>query len=110
MNKYYLLELNACWADEFDVKGISLFDEETLEDFHKILDKTSFPKYIGFGTNEDLHYYSKQDVLGDITIREIPKEAFDIIDKYVGDFGTLTPMDLYYRLSEDTEEEEEEDE
>ena len=64
MSKYKLLKMDACWADEFDIKSFSVVEEEKYLELVKHVEnyfEDNDEAEISFGTNEFMEYYSADD-------------------------------------------------
>lgn len=82
MNKIYLIHESSCYADEFDLEGFkiveALSEEEALE---KVIGNKKFPAELYFGTNEYQIYRSKEELLYDLSIKEITREEYNVLIK-----------------------------
>lgn len=96
--KYYLLDFNADYGDEFDVNAFKVLTEE---EYNKGVEqsKINLEKYfkergtfsIGFGTNEDIEFDSAKDYWKSFTVKKITKQEADIITKLLGkSYGVCT--------------------
>ncbi len=84
-----LVKCSKDYADEFDCEFFSIMTEKQWEKFVKSLDNISYPAECSFGTNEELIFDSKEEVLKDLEIKTISKEEAAVIKKLLGDsFGT----------------------
>ena len=93
--KYYLGFWKSNWADEMDVEGFKVFNEEEYELIVSKIEKfkneyevdSSDEDYeISFliGSNEDMCYDSKDDLISEISFEEISKEEYDSNKKRFG--------------------------
>ena len=81
MNKYLVIE-TANWADEFDIQGFKIIEADSIKEVEdKLTNTLSFPCELGFGTNEDQYYNTKEELLNDIEINLISEEEFKVLDK-----------------------------
>lgn len=99
MDKFYLLKFQQDYADEFDVYGFKIYNEE---DYNKYLEltkenylkreETNHRKQkvvtISFGTNEEVEFYSLENYLKSFDLVEITEDEFNILNKlFDGSFG-----------------------
>ena len=113
MNKFLLVILDTCWADEFDVNGLWVTTQDEYNEFLEQLDKVNFHgQEIYFGTNEWVEYESKEDLLRDLTTWEISEIFYDeFISIFGGDsHGIIDIPYLIERLVNEEEEYKEEEE
>ena len=84
--KYFLIRWAGTWADEMDLDGFKIFDEESKIDFFNQF-KNFFDEYGSYsfcvGTNEDVDYSSFTKFVNSFSIKSITKEDKDIIEKYL---------------------------
>ena len=78
--EFLLIEYHDNYADEFNVFGFNVFTKEDWEIYKNNIPKKSI--HVGFGTNEDNNYPSKEDFLKTLTVKEITidqaKTLFDL--------------------------------
>lgn len=95
--KYYLLRYADNWADEMDLEGYVVLDEEEHAAFQQKLNALDGFTFV-VGTNEDIEYDSKEDLEAVIDIEEITEADVDVLEKLdllsVGFAGDL--MDQLY--------------
>jgi len=74
------------WADEFDVQGIIIVEEQWWIDHIKEVKahSKSFPKDVGFGTNEDIEYSSAKDYLDSFTDLVLTQEEIRSLEYALG--------------------------
>lgn len=64
--KFYLLKFRDNWADEMDVSGFVVYDED---EYKAWLDKIPNRKFsYGIGTNEEIEYSSKGEFLNSVAV------------------------------------------
>lgn len=100
--KYFLIEQDNNYADEFDVQGFFTQEAESKEELLESLKPkgVSFPAEIYFGTNEEIRFSDMEDYMSSFDIREISENKYDMLDSlFDGEFGDVL-------LLEDEEEEE----
>lgn len=92
MKNYIVIE-SANYADEFDIEGFKIMQENSKGDIlDELLEGRSFPMRCCFGTNKYINYETKDDVSDAISITEIPDEDLKVIRKYFGDSFGLTAL------------------
>jgi len=86
---YYILEFEDDWADEMDIKGFMLFEEDkNAEDFLQNIKDGVINNYgetdieIYFGSNESNTYDTADDFMEKLKLTEISKEEYNAIKKY----------------------------
>lgn len=72
------------WADEFDVYGLEMVTEEQWNWTNKLLDSLDYPFTQYFGTNQDIEFNSKEDILCDIKVIEITEDEIATFKKVFG--------------------------
>lgn len=88
--KYFLIEQSCNWADEFDMNGFWLGESEDEEELIKSILKDfleehgDFPVETYFGTNEAMEFENENDYLATLSIREITKNEFNVINNVLG--------------------------
>jgi len=93
--KNYYVRFDDDWADEMDVGGICIIEENKYNEFKDAIE--FLEKYekengnisvsMAFGTNEDNDYDSFKDFLVCFEYDEIPENELEIAKKYVWDSG-----------------------
>lgn len=98
--KHYVSKFYTNYADEFNVDGISIMNEEEYNELQDLKEKvkahTDFADnimYICIGSNEDLED-TPIDFLNAIRFTEITEEEYNVLKRYVSDFGMKTPFDI----------------
>lgn len=108
--KYYLCTYDDNWADEMDITGFCVVDEEGKEAMIRGI-KVTYKDggSISFGTNEDNEYDDADDVLATVSFKQISKAEYNTINRlFGGSFGEQGPMEESAEEWELDEEEEEE--
>ena len=129
--KYYLIETEADYADEFYVRGMCVLTEKEFEElnntFSKYLERERkrkekvknkevlVPLYYAeyefyFGTNEFLSFESVEEIRDTYEIKEISEEQYKILKELnLLNFGETTLIDIFFdgRLEEQMEDLEE---
>jgi hypothetical protein len=84
----YLVIFEADWADEFDMHGFEVMNDEDLKAFNYGIDNADYPVESGFGTNESFIWESSDEVRQAFTITEIDENEVAVLEKlFDGDFG-----------------------
>ena len=82
--KFYLLKFRDNWADEMDVSGFVVYDED---EYKAWLDKIPEGEFTyGIGTNEEIEYSSKGEFLNSvaITTTNLTPEEVQFFFKFFG--------------------------
>jgi hypothetical protein len=97
-----LLQWDSNWADEMDIYGFSIMNKSEWEAYKKMLaNKGEF--YIYVGTNEEIEYSKGQELLNEISVKNITEEESKTIQKFFGGEGGFTN---FLGLDEDEDEDE----
>ena len=115
--KKYLARFVGNYADEFDLDGIQVWTEDEVDEFKaaaKRYFKVNDELEIYFGTNEAMTWYSAEDVINDVSFKEISNEEANMLTRLFSD-GHWTNWPGYFPdfmdyLSEAEEEDEDYDE
>jgi hypothetical protein len=92
--KHYLLRYDDNWADEFDVEGFRIYDQEEYDDFKKRVKAAEYPQQMYFGTNEGIDVDSAKDYLDRIDVTEITEAEAKVLNKFFdGDYGIFLEPD-----------------
>lgn len=95
--KNYFIKLVADWADEMDVHGTIIMPEDELNKFKEYWRKwfeenDSFSCYIG--SNEELEFYSYEDMMDILEIHEINDIEMAVLKKFgLNSFGCIRIFD-----------------
>ena len=103
-----LLILNDNWADEIDCEGFMVVTEEEYKKWSDWLDKKK-TFWFSIGTNEDLEYKDKADLLSKITVKDISDDEAIFLTGTLGKWFGIFPMDLDMLDWDDEEDDEEDD-
>ena len=80
--KFHLLKFNDNWADEMDVDGFVIYDED---EYKAWLDKIPDHKFsYGIGTNEEIEYSSKAVFLNSVATTNLTPEEVQFFFKFFG--------------------------
>ncbi|MEK5036247.1 hypothetical protein MKY96_32880 [Paenibacillus sp. FSL R7-0302] len=76
----YLMKYSDNWADEMDVQGHCIINQNDMEYF---IDSAEMVDYSDFyvGTNEEITYKGKQSVLKAVKFIEITKEESEVLER-----------------------------
>lgn len=84
---YYLLRYEDNWADEMDLDGFVVLDEEEMYDFNiamGILSNTDFYAEFCVGTNQEVIYDDYSSLL----------RAYEVVEIFESQYLTLNGLDL----------------
>lgn len=87
MSKRFLAVFDSNYADEFDVSGFAIWDEEMVTEFDEAVKqyfKTHNELEIWFGTNESLLWESASEVIRSFKFTEISAEEETTLNKLFG--------------------------
>ena len=70
------------YADEFDVNGSVVFDDEDWELWLQAIEYISLPYEFYFGTNEGIQYWTKEEFLDTLNVIDITEEEFKVLEKF----------------------------
>jgi hypothetical protein len=90
--EYVLVRLDACWADEFDVRHAWVMTreeyEEGVESSKQELEKRGRYTEIYFGTNEAIEVENFDDYMSNLSVEIISKEDYEAFNRmFGGSFG-----------------------
>ena len=95
MNKFYLVKSNLDWADEFDVRGVSVCDSIRYEREKQVAAENADFVFdeIGFGTNESFYDLSMQELFESFEFIEISESTYtellpNLTTSYSAGWGT----------------------
>lgn len=88
-----LLILNDNWADEIECEGFMVVTEEEYKDWNDWLDKQTDFEF-SIGTNEDLCYDDKADLLSKVTVKDISDDEAKYLTDTLGKWFGIFPMNL----------------
>lgn len=101
MEKHYLLQFDDNYADEFNVYGSVIIDEDQhkyfyseveqavkTEDYSKLDEDYTSDVCVMLGTNEDIEYKDIADLMNQVTCTELTEEEYNVLMKFgFDDFG-----------------------
>lgn len=111
------------WADEHDVYGIRIISDDAWNRFQEVLDCVPYPQEAYFGTNEELHFENKAEVLRAFEVSTLTDEEEAVFKKFFGNtysdsvefgwdpldqFPESIPDEDYYRIYPEDKVEEDE--
>lgn len=99
---YYLCLYDSNYADEFDVEGFSLFNEEEYKIYTETIEQLDFNDFdIYFGTNEYQIISGVDDLKHSLDWKKISEDEYNVIHEIVGsEYGLLTPRGILDDLFE----------
>ena len=110
VDKYYLLTFNGNYADEFDMSEFTIMNGYSVINFTDGLKSHDEEFEVYFGTNEELIFDDGNDLLSQITIKEITEEEYDVLDKlFGGSFGEAGVFDYVIDMATEIDEDEDYD-
>ncbi len=89
---WVLVQLNDNWADEMDLDGFQIMDEEKWKISEERLRRSENYIEIYVGTNEEIDYRNGKDFLKSLTIISISDDQFDFIKKTFGKTWGIFPL------------------
>ena len=96
--KQYLVKYEVNWVDELDVYGLAVLDEEEKQ-YSETLPEDVFPLTHYVGTNEEIEYTNKQQLLSKYNWTELHKEEasllISLISSIYGNFY-YPEIDIYF--------------
>jgi len=96
--KYYFVKLEKDWADEFDVKSLSVISEKDWKQFQEDINKyDGYPIECYFGTNEALLFESEQDIMHSLSPVEVSESEAELLKKVMKgkSFGQVDVFDVW---------------
>lgn len=104
MTQHYLVKYKSNWADEMYIYGLNLLTEVEKAWFESLVVTDDKPVIHYVGTNEDIEYYSSEQLLRCYTWIPITEAKYEILKELIGsDYGHF----FYPELEEEEEENEE---
>lgn len=78
MVKFYLVKFDCNWADEFDVRGVSVCDSVRLEHEKQVVAENAEYEFneIGFGTNESFYELTMSELFKCFKFIEISESTY----------------------------------
>ena len=96
MSKYYLMQFNDNYCDEFDVQGFSLITLDQYKMYEFVVNNVNkyYGSYtVGIGSNEDIEYQTLSEFLSCIKVSEISTNDYRSINTYFGNnYGLVYPI------------------
>lgn len=90
MTKFYLVKFDCNWADEFDVRGVSVCDSVRLAHEKKVAAENSEYVFdeIGFGTNESFFELTMSELFECFNFIEISESTYlELRNQFVGSYS-----------------------
>lgn len=96
--EHVLVKYDSNWADEMDICGFCLMTKKAYEKwikgweelFKAIGGEFSF----GVGSNEAIDYSSFKEFSGDLDVKEITDELYELLEIYFGKCYGIFPQDV----------------
>lgn len=107
MSKQYLVKFEDNWADEFDVQGFQIMNQEELDSYFNAIDNYGYfmpgeREIFYFGTNQSLGWDSKEDFLSCLTITEISEEQANTIKELLStNYGIFPDIEVFWTIKKD---------
>ena len=109
-DKNYLLTFEGNYADEFDMSEFITAKGDDVIDIIEQLKSYEDEFEIGFGTNEELRFDDGEELLGQISIKEISDAESDVLDRlFGGGFGNANVFDYISELGSEIDEDDEDE-
>jgi hypothetical protein len=86
MTDYYLVKYQSDWADEMDIFGLDLLTDTDKEYFERLAPSHDSPLVHNVGTNEDIKYTSKEQLLDCYEWVSITQQEYEILKKLIGTY------------------------
>lgn len=107
MSKYYLMQFNDNYCDEFDVQGFSLITLDQYKMYEFVVNNVNkyYGSYtVGIGSNEDIEYQTLSEFLSCIKVSEISTNDYRSINAYFGNnYGLVYPISDIEFIAEELE-------
>lgn len=84
------------WADEHDVYGLEIMEDEMWEKYLVAIHNLKYPAEFSFGTNEDLVFENAKDALNSCTVYDIGQVEENILKKYISNSKTQNPSAKFH--------------
>ncbi len=85
--QFKLVKFKSDYADEFDVYGLKVYNEEEFAKFNEDLNKIKYPVEHYFGTNEAVEFYNKDSLLKKYEISDITEDQYNFVKKAIHGYG-----------------------
>lgn len=97
MKKYFLVEFNRDWGDEFNIYGLKAMDEESVNKFKQSLEENRGKLVcLYFGTNEGWEGEKVWEFISSYKFHEVSKSTFDEFkNKFGFSFGNFYDVNDY---------------
>jgi len=87
----YLVKFEYNYADEFDVTGWRLMNQERMDKFNEGIEKAKYPRECYFGTNKAFEIQNKEEILSAFEIIEINDMEANILKTIIGESHGFVP-------------------
>lgn len=88
--QFILVKESGSWADEFDLSGYFIFEDENIDKVKKnIIDSVkancgNFPNELYFGTNEAQYFESEESLLSNLEFSIIDEKDANVLIRILG--------------------------
>lgn len=96
MKNKVLVTWDSNWADEMDISGFKIFNEDEWNTFKETVSKRKHQFTIFVGTNEDIDYDNGKMLLEELTIKKLSEDEYKVIKKFVGEEFGFTDFEQAY--------------
>jgi len=111
VDKNYLATFSGNYADEFDMSEFMTMKGDEVISIIEVLKTYDDEISICFGTNEELQFEDGDDLLSQISIREITNTEAEVLNRLLGGgFGDAGVFDFISEMGSEIDEDDEDDE
>jgi len=111
VEKDYLLTFSGNYADEFDISEFNTMKGNDVISIIEVLKAYEIEIEIYFGTNEELCFEDGNDLLSQISIKEISETEADVLIRlFGGEFGEANVFNFISEIGSEIDEDYEDDE
>jgi hypothetical protein len=76
-----LVKFNCDWADEFDVYGFTIIENDEWDKFMQAIENLDYPHESYFGTNEAIIFERRDDIIRSFKVVDITDQEADIFKR-----------------------------
>lgn len=89
--KYVLIEMDFCWADEFDVPVLWFTTEDKFTLWKERMSSLDISDdvEIYYGTNEYINFESYEELINSLIIREVSEETYKEMTSFWESYGLI---------------------
>lgn len=92
-----LIKWSSNWADEMDVEGFVIVNDEDLQLFKENLEKINRPFYVYIGTNEEIGYDKVEHLKRELEFMELSEQQEKIL-RQIFNYDRYGFTSFYYRV------------